>query len=120
MNLAIQKISSGRAENKIGRTFDVTIAVILAAGFAAGKDGILVAQDTAIDKTGLITLYMQSHSLSQLRGVVFDGQVLSPETMPLNQQGVSSESAHFNLGARYRHIGVIAPANDGAVSVFAQ
>ena len=55
-------------ENKIGGTFNVAINKQLVRRFAAGKNGVLVANEAAVFKDGFIGIYVQRQCLADGSG----------------------------------------------------
>ena len=63
-----------RTEDEVGGTLDVAIGKIEARTGHAGVDGVLIAQDAAVDELQAVAFGMQGHGLSALCGIVFDGE----------------------------------------------
>ena len=65
-----------------------------AGGSHACVDGVLMADETAVDEHEAVAFGMKGHGLTQTGRVVLDGDVLQRDVVALNLQRVGAEGAH--------------------------
>lgn len=98
VNLTILKPSHRWAEDEVGGSLDVASLEEQRGTGIARIDGVLVAQEAAVDETQMVALGMQGHGLAQAGGIVLDGDVTEGDAAALHLHRIGAEGAHA-LGA---------------------
>ena len=98
MNLTILKPSHRWAEDEVGGSLDVASLEEQRGTGIARIDGVLVAQEAAVDETQMVALGMQGHGLAQAGGIVLNGDVTEGDAAALHLHRIGAEGAHA-LGA---------------------
>ena len=84
-----------RSEDEVGGALYVAVLEIEARILQTCINGILIAQEAAVDEGELVALGMQGHCLSETRGVILDGEVLQGDIVALYLQGVCGKGAEL-------------------------
>lgn len=107
-----------RTEDKVRRSLDIAMVEEKRGADAAGIDGILIAEETAVAEDEMAALRMEGDSLTETRGVVLNGEVLQCDGVAVDTHGEGTEGSHLLVRTGDGHVRVIAPRDDGGITVF--
>ena len=119
MYVAVFKPCRRRAEDEVGGALNQAVFEEQPRAAVARVDGVLVAQQAAVDKRQPVALGVQRHGLAYLRGVVFYGYVLECYAAALHPYGKRAEGAHRPARFGHAYVGMVVVGDDGLVAVFA-
>ena len=118
-DVAMLKPCRARAKDEVGGALDVAVLEVEACAAYARVDGVLVAQEAAVDKYQPVAFGVQGHGLSEAGGIVLDGDVPECDVAALDLEGVGAEGAHGLAVVGALDVGVVVVGDDGVVAVFA-
>ena len=115
---AILKPRRAWTEDEVGGALDVAAEEIETGASHAGVDGVLVAEEAAVDKGDAVALGVQGHGLPETGGIVFYRDVPKRDVAAFYLQCIGAESAHRPAVVKAFDVGMIVVGDDGLVAVF--
>ena len=95
IDVAMLKPSRRGTEDEVGGALDIAVFEEETCAGHARIDGILIAEETAVDEREPVALGMQGYSLSQLGRIILDGDVLQGDVVAFDLQRVGAEGAYL-------------------------
>lgn len=111
----------GRAEDKVGCAFDITIGKEHAGIGSTGIDGVLMSEETTVGEAEAVTFGMKSYCLSERGRVILDGDIFQGDIGAFDLQGIGAEGTDWHFptrdDVRRGDIGMIIVGDDGAITI---
>ena len=93
VDMAVLEPCRRGSEDEVGGALDITIFKVHARARHSGVDGVLIAQQAAVQQNDAVSLGVEGHGLAELRGVVLDGDVLERDIVGVDTDGERAERA---------------------------